>query len=690
MRRVLLLLALLLAPFSARALESAPVVSPQARASLVADHAVVAPGTTLRLAFRLELAPGWHSYWLNPGDAGLPPELALTLPEGATATPLAFPTPERLPVGPLMDFGYRGTVLFPFSVTVPATAQPSTLQRGERFVLGAEARYLVCERVCIPEEAVLRLDFPVGTPALSPHAATLDAAQAALPRANPFTAQVGFAEGRARLVVADPVLDPATVRDAQFFPAAQGVLDNPAPQVLRVEPGRLTLDMTAGATAPAWPLEGVLAITDGAGRRVGYAIAASQGAAPPPIARQAALALWQAVLFAALGGLILNLMPCVFPILAMKAMALAQLGGAQRRTIRAEAGSYTLGVVASFLALAALLLGLRAAGVSAGWGFQLQSPWFVAVLAWLMLAVGLNLSGVFALGGPVGVGQGLAARGGHVGSFATGALAVLVATPCTAPFMAAALGAAFLMPWPATLAVFLALGLGMAAPYALLALFPGLAARLPRPGAWMERLKQFLAFPMYAAAAWLLWVLAQQAGPDGLALGFVGALLVGLAAWLAGLGARLPRGGAVVAVVAALALLPLLAPAPPRAAAEVPGTAQPGGTEPWSAARVAELQAQGRPVFVNMTAAWCISCKVNERVALDTATVQGAFAAGRVAYLKGDWTRGDPAITALLRAQGREGVPLYLLYPAGGGAPKLLPEILTPGIVLAALEAGSR
>lgn len=680
MRRVLLLLALLLAPFSARALESAAVVSPQARASLVADHAVVAPGTTLRLAFRLELAPGWHSYWLNPGDAGLPPELALTLPEGATATPLAFPTPERLPVGPLMDFGYRGTVLFPFSVTVPATAQP-----GERFTLGAEARYLVCERVCIPEEAVLSLDFPVGAAALSPHAATLDAAQAALPRQNPFVAELGLAGGSARLVVSDPALGPATVRDAQFFPAAQGVLDNPAPQLLRAEPGRLTLDMTAGTTAATWPLAGVLAITDGAGRRVGYEIAASQGAAPPPPARQAGLALWQAVLFAALGGLILNLMPCVFPILAMKAMALAQLGGAARRTIRAEAGSYTLGVVVSFLALAALLLGLRAAGVSAGWGFQLQSPWFVAVLAWLMLAVGLNLSGVFNVGGPVGVGQGLAARGGHLGSFATGALAVLVATPCTAPFMAAALGAAFLMPWPATLAVFFALGLGMAAPYALLALFPGLAARLPRPGAWMERLKQFLAFPMYAAAAWLLWVLAQQAGPDGLALGFVGALLVSLAAWLAGLGARLPRGGAVVAVVAALALLPLLAPAPPRAAAEVPG-----GAEPWSAARVAELQAQGRPVFVNMTAAWCISCKVNERVALDTATVQGAFATRNVAYLKGDWTRGDPAITALLRAQGREGVPLYLLYPAGGGAPKLLPEILTPGIVLAALETGSR
>jgi thiol:disulfide interchange protein DsbD len=370
----------------------------------------------------------------------------------------------------------------------------------------------------------------------------------------------------------------------------------------------------------------------------------------------------------------------------MKAMALARLSGAARAEVRAHAGSYTAGVLATFLALAGLLIGLRAAGIAAGWGFQFTAPAFVAVLAWLMFAVGLNLSGVYAIAGPAGAGGALAGRGGHLGSFATGGLAVLVATPCTAPFMAAAIGTALALPAPATLAVFAALGLGLAAPYALLGLFPGLAQRLPRPGAWMERLRQGLAFPMYAAAAWLAWVLAQQAGPDGLLLVLAGAVLLGFAGWALGVAQRSAGGGrlagralAGVAAIAALALLPALAAAPPAARVEA-------GAEPWSAARVAALQAEGRPVFVNLTAAWCITCKVNEQLVLKSAPVQAAFAGGNLAYLKGDWTNGDAAIGALLREHGREGVPLYLVYPAGGGGPALLPQVLTEGIVLRALN----
>jgi thiol:disulfide interchange protein DsbD len=390
---------------------------------------------------------------------------------------------------------------------------------------------------------------------------------------------------------------------------------------------------------------------------------------------------------ALLGGLLLNLMPCVFPILAMKAMALARLSGAARREVRAHAASYTAGVLACFLGLAGLLIGLRGAGVAAGWGFQFTAPAFVAGLAWLMLAVGLNLSGVYTMGGPAGAGAGLAARGGHAGSFFTGALAVLVATPCTAPFMAAAVGAALAMPAAETLLVFAALGLGLAAPYALLGLFPGLAGRLPRPGGWMEALRQGLAFPMYGAAAWLAWVLAQQAGPDGLLLLLGGAVLIGFAAWALGLaqrgGGRIGRVLAGVAAIGALALLPGLAAAPPAAAST---EAQ---AEAWSAPRVAALQAEGRPVFVNLTAAWCITCKVNERLVLRSGAVQAAFAGRNLAYLAGDWTQGDPVIGALLREHGREGVPLYLLYPAGGGAPQVLPQVLTEGIVLRALaEAG--
>jgi thiol:disulfide interchange protein DsbD len=354
--------------------------------------------------------------------------------------------------------------------------------------------------------------------------------------------------------------------------------------------------------------------------------------------------------------------------------------------VRAHAASYTAGVLASFAALAGLMLGLRAAGVAAGWGFQFTSPVFVAGMAWLMLAVGLNLSGVYAVGGPVGLGQGAAARRGHAGSFATGVLAVLVATPCTAPFMAAALGAAAAMPIPSALAVFLALGLGLAAPYAALGLAPGLARWLPRPGAWMERLRQLLAFPMYGAAAWLVSVLAQQAGPDGVLAALAGAVLLGFGLWALGMAQRagaMRRFGTVAALAGALAaaaLLPLIgsASAPARAEAEA-------GAEPWSEARVAALRAAGKPVFVNATAAWCITCQVNERVALRSAAVRTAFAERGIAYLKADWTGGDAAIGALLRAHGRDGVPLYLYWAPGAAEPVVLPQLLTEGMVLAAL-----
>jgi thiol:disulfide interchange protein len=354
--------------------------------------------------------------------------------------------------------------------------------------------------------------------------------------------------------------------------------------------------------------------------------------------------------------------------------------------VRAHAAAYTAGVVLSFVALAGVLVVLRAAGEAAGWGIQFTQPVFVAAMAWLMLAVGLNLSGVFAVGGPIGAGQSMAARGGHAGSFFTGALAVLVATPCTAPFMATAIGAALAMGAVGTLTIFAALGLGMALPYALLGAAPGLARLLPRPGVWMERFKQALAFPMYAAAGWLVWVLAEQAGPPAVLAVMLGGVLIGFGAWAWGLSqgtdARLGRIAGAAAVVAALALLPLVHGATPSA----PRSTEAAG-EAWSAARVAALRAEGRPVFVNLTAAWCITCKVNERVALATDGVQRAFADRNIAYLTGDWTRGDPEISALLRAHARDGVPLYLFYPAGGTTPLVLPQILTEGIVLQAITS---
>ncbi|GGC33217.1 thiol:disulfide interchange protein DsbD [Siccirubricoccus deserti] len=685
MRHLLPLLALLLLAPSVHAAESEAVRSPRAVASLVAEAAAVAPGQPFRVGLRLRLAPGWHSYWRNAGDAGAAPEVALTLPEGATAGPIEWPAPSRIAYGPLVNFGYEGEVLLPLRVTPPPGLAP-----GTRFTVEAEASWLVCEQLCIPEEGRFRLDLPVAATGSADAglAALFTATEAATPRASPWPARAALAGSRGSLTLAGEGLAPGRIREAFFFPAEGGLIENAAPQPLRLGDGTLTLALTRpeGAALPA-TLEGVVALVDAAGVRSTYAVAAPVGGVPETAAP--ALPLGQALLWAFLGGLLLNLMPCVFPVLAMKAMALARLSGAARVEVRAHAASYTLGVLATFLALAGLLIGLRAGGVAAGWGFQFTAPAFVAALAWLMLAVGLNLSGVYDLGRTVGAGGALAARGGHAGSFATGALAVLVATPCTAPFMAAAIGTALALPAAATLAVFAALGLGLAAPYALLGLFPGLAGLLPRPGGWMERLRQGLAFPMYGAAAWLAWVLAQQAGPEGLAFLLAGAVLTGFAAWALGVAQRSAGGGrragralAGVAALAALALLPGLAAAPPPAAAAE------AGAEPWSATRVAALQAEGRPVLVNLTAAWCITCQVNERLVLRGAAVQAAFASRNLAYLKGDWTNGDAAIGALLREHGREGVPLYLLFPAGGGAPAVLPQVLTEGIVLRALAEG--
>ncbi|ONG53542.1 cytochrome C biogenesis protein, partial [Pseudoroseomonas deserti] len=583
----------------------------------------------------------------------------------------------------------EGAVVLPLTVTPPASLKP-----GDVFTLEARASWLVCEKVCIPEEGVFRLDFPVeAAPRMDPaQAADFAGAEAALPRPAPWAAAIGFDGQQGAIRIDSPDLTPATVKSAEFFPAEWGVLDHAAPQVLQVADGALRLGLPRGAAPmPPGPMQGVLVLTDAGGQRSAFTVAAQPGALPAAVSTAAALPLWQAALWAALGGLILNLMPCVFPILAMKAIGLARLSGAARGTVRAHAASYTAGVVLSFLALAGLMLGLRAAGSVAGWGFQFTAPLFVTAMGWLMLAVGLNLSGVFEFGRPVRMGSTVAARGGHLGSFATGGLAVLVATPCTAPFMAAAIGAAMAMPPVSALAVFAAMGFGMAAPYALLALAPGLAARLPKPGAWMARLKEILAFPMYGAALWLLWVLAQQVGPEGLAAALAGGLAIGFAGWALGSaqaarrrGAQwLGRGTAVLAVCAALALLPQMVGAPAASA----NTAAEAGSEPWSEARLAQLRAEGRPVFVNMTAAWCITCKVNERVALQSDGVRKAFEAGNIAYLKGDWTDGGPAIAAVLRAHGREGVPLYLVYPAGGGAPVVLPQILTEQIVLQALPA---
>ncbi|WP_239002867.1 protein-disulfide reductase DsbD family protein [Rhodovastum atsumiense] len=674
-RSVWLALVLLLLPVVARAVESAPATSPHAIVTLSAETDSYRPGEPFRLGLRFRLAPGWHVYWRNPGDAGSPPEIAWTLPQGATAGEIAWPAPGRETFGQVTSYVYSQEVVLPVRITPPPGDAP--------LEIAAAANWLVCEKICVPEEGQFRLTLPPGPAEPTPEAALFAAADRRLPQPSPFPASLA-PDGQ--LHVSGQGLSATTVQDAWFFPDAWGGIDQNAPQTLQIGTEGLTLRLMPGPQfGPDRPLSGVLALRDPQGNESFLTLSATPLAASPP-----GVGAVEALLLALAGGLVLNLMPCVFPVLAMKALAIARLSGHARRTVRAQALGYTAGAVLAFLALGAALLGLRAAGTAIGWGFQFQSPLFVAVLAWLLFAMGLNLSGVYAIGGRfAGAGQDLAGRGDLLGSVATGALAVVVATPCTAPFMGSAMAAATVAPAPLALGVFAALGLGLALPYALLAAVPRLAGLLPRPGAWMEVLRQALAFPLYGAAIWLLWVASRQSGPDGVVLVAGGMGLLGLAAWALGLaqrtagrGRRAAQGIALAAALAACALLPSLT----ASAGPAPGSAD--GSEPFSPARLAELRAAGRPVFVDMTAAWCVTCLVNEKVALAPREVRDAFAAHDVAYLKGDWTRQDPEITAFLRAAGRDGVPLYVYYPPRG-EPVVLPQILTPALVLAQVQSQS-
>ena len=662
---------------------------------LVADRQGVAPGETIHVALHQKIQTGWHTYWRNSGDSGEPTRITWDLPAGWRAGEIVWPTPRRIPVGPLMNYGYQDDVLLATPLTAPANARP-----GDKVTLRAQVSLLVCAEVCVPEDSTLTLDLPVTATGASEDAKwgqAIATALAAAPKPAGLAAVFQARPVAVSLAVTGVALKGADKAGAYFYPFDSTVIDHARPQAIERGPDGLTLTLTPGyafqgGKTPA-SVAGVLAV---GGRS--YEIAATPGTLPagasglgPPPARAAGaadLGLAAAALFALLGGLILNLMPCVFPILAMKAASLAGHGGEQAAA-RRQGLAFGAGVVATFLALAGGLIALKAAGSAVGWGFQLQSPPVVAVLALLMLGVALNLSGLFEVGTSLqGAGTGLASRGGLAGAFFTGALAVIVAAPCTAPFMGPALGWALTQTPVAALTVFLALGVGFALPFVLVAFVPGLLSRLPRPGPWMEVFRKALAFPMYGAAAWLAWVLAQQAGGEDLAKLFAGAVLVGLAAWLAGLAQRrAAAGGQALSLTLGAGLAAGLALAlvvwPQDKAAEL-------RSEPYSPARLEALRAEGRPVFVNYTAAWCVSCQVNDKVALSTPQVRSAFARHKVAYLKADWTKRDATIAADLASHGRAGVPLYLVYGSGGGDGVILPSILTPDIVVKAVEAADK
>jgi thiol:disulfide interchange protein len=679
-----------------------PVDTGHLTAELVARDQSIAPGATTYVALRQKIDKGWHTYWRNSGDSGEATSVVWTLPKGWTAGDIVWPAPHRQPTGPLMNYGYQGEVLLPVPITAPADARP-----GEIVTLKAAASFLVCEEICVPEDAVLTLSLPVVEGLAKPDPAwsgPISKTLAAAPAPGGFDAVFAKQGTNLVLAVTGEALKGADVSEAYFFPFESTVIDHAKPQEIERGPEGLTLTLTPGYAfqqgAGPQAIAGVLSLGDKA-----FEIGAAPGASPPGASGLGApakaagggtLGLPLAAAFAFLGGLILNLMPCVFPILAMKAASLA--GHAHdRRTAQAQGLAFLAGVLGTFLALAVALIAVRAGGAAVGWGFQLQSPPVVAGLALLMLAVALNLSGVFEVGSSLqGVGTGLAGKRGMAGAFFTGALAVIVAAPCTAPFMAPALGWALTQSAPPAITVFLALGLGFAAPFALAAFVPGLLTRLPKPGPWMDGFKKLLAFPMYGAAAWLVWVLTLQAGETALARIFAAAVVLALAAWLLGVAQRRGAQGERPMVLASFGGLLVLAAAlaavwPNYGAPQAGAVASAGGEaavpyEAYSPEALAAARAAGKPVFVNFTAAWCVTCQVNEKVALTSQGVADAFQQTGAVYLKADWTLKDAVIEAELARHGRAGVPLYLVYGAKGGDGVILPQILTEGLIVRALK----
>lgn len=638
---------------------------------LIAESARPAAGGEVTLAFRAVPQAGWHGYWKNPGDAGVETRVAWTLPAGVTAGPLAYPVPGRLTIAGLMNYVYEA----PWTL-LTRLELPAGMAAGTRVPVVAKLDYLVCTtQICVPESQVLETVLTIGDGAIDPATrARFDTWRRALPRPLGSAATYQRAGDRFRLSVPFPA--DADLGKAYFYPAAAGAVDYAAPQRVVRDGDRLVIE-TKGAAQPAGGgIEGVLATGEG----VGLALSARPGT----VATVRAGGAWRAAVLAfagaVLGGLLLNVMPCVFPILSLKALGLARSGESERHA-RAEALAYAAGVVLVCVSLGAILLGVRAAGSSAGWAFQLQDPRVIGVLLLLVTGIALNLAGLFELPTPA-----FAGKSGASGAFMTGALAAFVATPCTGPFMGAALGAALVLPTAAALLVFAGLGLGIALPFLAIGFVPALRRRMPKPGAWMVTFRHILSVPMFLTALALAWVLGRQAGVDGMTIGLAATLLAAFGLWWTGRRQLAGRGGAWLPALPAIALA-CVAVLLVRPAASAPATAALAGAEPFSETRLATLRAEGRPVFAYFTADWCLTCKVNEKAAIETAAVADAFAKGRVAVLVGDWTDGDPVLGRFIEQHNRAGVPLYLWYPKGAGQARVLPQVLTRGM-LADLPAG--
>lgn len=658
--------------------------TPHVEVRLVPESKSVKAGDSFTVAFDFKVKPGWHIYWLNPGDSGEPIKVKYDPPFSASRE-LQFPLPQKIPFGPLVNFGYEHE-----AILLAELRAPKELGAKGEATLTTHLSWLVCQEDCIPEKAELSIPLPVRAEAPAPdlaQAPLFSRARAMLPAQTPNLPATLEAkpEGLNLIFSSAPWQLTKPSPQVYFFPQKPGLIEPAAPQALTQSGNQWKLALKRGALGSATVdrLDGVLKYRDAEGKDVGVWISASplQSTAFP----------WEALGFAFLGGLLLNLMPCVFPVLSIKILHWAKKGGSDPGVALRHALVYGLGILISFWILAGLLLALRYGGSQLGWGFHLQSPRFIAFLALLFFFLGLSFLGVFEIGASwLGLGNNLTkSSAGYRGSFFTGVLATVVATPCLAPFMGPAIGVALTQKTWVAIAIFSSLALGMAVPYIVLTAFPGLLRRMPKPGRWMETLQQILGFFLFATLLWLLWVLGAQAGIDGIIATLGGMLLLGFGLWTLHRGAQkfLAKAIALIACAAAITLIYANVKVAPMDEA---GIAADASLIPWkkySPQNLEDLRKQGKPVFLNFTAAWCITCKVNEKLVLNRPDVVRLFSEKQVTALKGDWTNQDATIAAALAGFGRQGVPLYVLYKSGEASePKVLPQILTQSEIIRELE----
>ena len=668
---------------------------------LISASTKVEPGSVLTVALRLTPDEHWHTYWKNPGDSGLATQIEWQLPDGFDAGPIQWPAPTRIDVGPLANYGYDGEVLLLTDIQVPRSLPADVPIRASAF-------WLVCEEICIPGDADLALTLPAGPAAPHPlWSDRIEQVRAALPTPiDGLDIRAQLAAGE-EWILSVPRAAAPNVGKLTFFPDEEGWIEYAAPQQTYEADGRVHLRFAAAAAVSQreGPLNGLL-VADAAfagGRNAApissmVTVAEAVPSPPPAAPPQSPLSLIVALAFAFVGGAILNLMPCVFPVVGIKVLTFMENSRSSAASLRGHGLLFGLGVLVCFWLIAGLLLALRAGGATLGWGFQLQSPLVVSALALLFFVLALNMSGVFELGARA---QQLAgsvrAQSGYADAFLSGVIATLVATPCTAPFMGAALGFAITQSAMVAMTVFTALALGMAAPYVVLSFSPKLVGRLPKPGPWMETLKQVLAFPLYLTAVWLIWVLGRQVGVDAIARLLVGMTFIGAGLWAYGRwqSVATPRVRAAARTAAIALVIGGAVFAWPQA--DATNQAKPatlatntGEWKPWSPEAVAAANREGRAVFVDFTAAWCVTCQFNKRVVLNREAVQSRFREAGVVTMVADWTNRDPQISAALDSLGRSGVPVYVFYTPDNRVPILLPELLTESLVLDGIEQATQ